>query len=318
MLTTTADEFDATKEGSTFRKPSSGETTPRSQRASQRSSRNGQQSPQGSQKPSFKAPKRLSPKKSTPTKEVVRLEFNIPTGASEVVDAPRATRISAPAKKPLMFADLNALNTNANALDVTYLQNLVEQAKDNHDVPDLQNKSLFSSSTASSLPLASFDIADQSSRHSSPPRSQSTATCPLCKEPVDKSFLKEYAAGKRLNIRQQAWFCKAHQIRTANAEWREKGYPDIDWLHFNDRLLSYHSAIDNILQGRRLSYYRNAFEDLIKSGKNRTLQQTMMSGNSIEGQYPGYYGSRGARVMYESLFLLTIFSGGLLVPGWRT
>lgn len=123
------------------------------------------------------------------------------------------------------------------------------------------------------------------------------AKCPICKKAVERGFLEEFENAARLNIRQQLRFCKAHRARTAASEWEAKGYPKIDWQHFDKRLARFHGDLDEILRGKKPSFYRNAFEDHLKSGQNRTLHQTMMSGSSMEGLVPGYYGSRGAKLM---------------------
>ena len=102
-------------------------------------------------------------------------------------------------------------------------------------------------------------------------------------------------------MRQQARFCKEHNARSAETEWNEKGYPKIDWLHFDKRLGNFHTALGDILKGRQKSFYRNAFEDQLKNRQNRTVQQSLTSGVGMEDLEPGYYGSRGARIMYASI-----------------
>lgn len=98
-------------------------------------------------------------------------------------------------------------------------------------------------------------------------------------------------------MRQQMRFCEAHRIQSAKAQWEVKGYPNIDWNGFDQRLAHFHGALNDILQRKRASYYGNAFENHIKSG-NRTLLQSMRSGSRMEGFELGYYGPRGAMLMY--------------------
>lgn len=124
------------------------------------------------------------------------------------------------------------------------------------------------------------------------------ALCPVCKVPVERSFLEEFNNGKPLRARQQTYFCKAHKIRAAEQEWAERGYPQIDWVHFDNRLQKFHPLIDDILAGRKTSYYRNAFEDRISKGQMKSLKATLLDIASMEGVIPGYYGTRGARAMY--------------------
>lgn len=120
----------------------------------------------------------------------------------------------------------------------------------------------------------------------------------MCKIPVDRAFLEEFNNGKPLRARQQTYFCKAHKIRIAEQEWKEKGYPKIDWANFDRRLEKLHPLIEDILAEKKPSYYRNAFEDRISRGQMKTLKATLFDSVTMEGVLPGYYGSRGARAMY--------------------
>ena len=124
------------------------------------------------------------------------------------------------------------------------------------------------------------------------------ALCPVCKVPVERSFLEEFNNGKPLRARQQTYFCKAHKIRAAEQEWVERGYPQIDWARFDKRLETFHPFIDDILVGRKTSYYRNSFEDRMSKGQMKSWKATLLDIASMEGVIPGYYGTRGARAMY--------------------
>ena len=139
----------------------------------------------------------------------------------------------------------------------------------------------------------------------------------MCKQPVDRLYLEEFCKiDTRMSLRQQSQFCKAHKERSARSEWEERGYPEIDWLQLDARITKFHSFMDDVLLRRKSSFYRNAFEDTLKSGKNKTLQESLMGGDEIEGTCPGYYGGRGAKMMYGSHFLQTHTSclGILLYP----
>ena len=270
-------------------------------------------------KPGFKAPKVVSSRKLPLEKEDSKPKFNVPAMPPEKSEGRRATRNSCFAREPLMSAKSNDLN-------VKEIQDALNTAKEKLGLLDVQMDVPASSTAESSLPSFSLDITTTSSPLSSPPldspgrintgeinsaiKSADLSThekiqlpsCPLCNCPVDEMFLQEFASSnERMTIRKQAQFCKAHKKRDAEAEWHEKGYPKIDWETFEERLEGYHSAIDAILCGERFSFYRNAFEDSIRSGKNRTLQQTLLSGTAFDGFLTGYYGSRGANVMYTFL-----------------
>lgn len=134
------------------------------------------------------------------------------------------------------------------------------------------------------------------------PKHSNQPSCPFCKQPLEKDFLEEHTnINRRLSIRQQAQFCKAHKKRTAEEEWAKRQYPKIDWPNFHNYLNSFHDVLDDILQQRKNSFFRNAFEDVVRNRKNkttRTVREGLLDENRIEELTPGYYGSRGARLMY--------------------
>ncbi|KAL8743913.1 MAG: hypothetical protein Q9190_003778 [Brigantiaea leucoxantha] len=132
------------------------------------------------------------------------------------------------------------------------------------------------------------------------------ARCPICKSCVSRLFLQEFSASDHLKTREQARFCRAHKVRSAERDWEEKGYPSIDWPALQQRLRVYGERIDDLLRGNKNSFYRNAFQDQVSSGKDRTLQQALMSGNGWEGLMMGYYGSKGARVIME--YIMSTFA----------
>lgn len=156
--------------------------------------------------------------------------------------------------------------------------------------------------TSSSFPSISYPSGSSPSPGSAPSSPGSLEAtletlCPVCKKVVDRSSLEEYNHGKRLRSRDQLRFCKTHRVQSAKSEWTESGFPAIDWQFFDERLKEYHPAIDEILKGVRRSYYRNAFKDMIKSKKFRTMREAYHDSESTESLSPGYYGSKGARAM---------------------
>lgn len=164
-----------------------------------------------------------------------------------------------------------------------------------------------SSSSLSSAPEVEeldFEQFNQEWRKDHPPTSPKKR-CPICEDLVSRLFMEEFSGSAILSVRQQQKFCRAHKVRSAEETWRANGYPSIDWFQFAKRLQNYGAALGAVLNGTRTSFYRNAFEDQIKSGANRTLQQAMSHGKALEGLDMGYYGTKGGRIMYGSrLFLL--------------
>ena len=267
------------------------------------------------QLPQFKKPKPPSPAGTTAT------------GSGEGVKG-AAPRTSRAAKK----TQRKAFSANSNALNAKALGDLAAESSHRLGVPELHSKVPISSG----ISCSPAGQSSSSSRLSSPPTSienlppsapalsqaeieeffpdselapcvsadsSSEPVCPLCKSPVGRLFLEGYIGTRRLTIREQAAFCKSHRLHSAQEEWDAKGYPSIAWERFNDRLNNHHPLIEELIRGKRASYYRNVFEDLLKkeqNGKRKTLQQTLMEGGGIEDFAPGYYGSRGARMMYVS------------------
>ena len=295
------------------------ETTPRSKRASKRLSRNNQASSREGELPAFKQPSLPPSKDTTPPKGLKSQGFVVPLILSDGADTPNATRSSRGKPKSIQITGKSGAND---------LKDLVELSKDKLRLPDLQYRDPPSSVPASSIPSTSLNDDSSVSSFSSAPDTPKleaikeqfafpelgnvtyyappSAKCPICREPVERAFLEEFHSGERLNIRQQARFCKAHKTRSAENEWQLKGYPEIDWPGLSERLGQLHSVADDILKGVRPSFYRNVFEDQIKSGQNRTLQQSLLSGRGFEALTPGYYGSKGSRLMYCSPALIDI------------
>ena len=203
------------------------------------------------------------------------------------------------------------------------IQNAADEAKGRLGLQENLYKPPPSSNSTSSLPLTTFDNGDSDSGLSSPPpetpelsptqknidyvnnatldfTEHRAARCPLCNEAIDRDFFDSSVGLKRLTVRQQEQFCRIHKKHSAEVTWEKQGYPKIDWHQLNEGLQHYYDAIDEILQGKRSSFYRNAFEDSMKSRKDRTLRKNLMEGEEVEGSSPGYYGSRGAKLMFEN------------------
>lgn len=303
-----------TVSGDGFKTPLFPEESPRSRRASQRSTESIQDQHQTGPKKLFKKPPRVSPQKTLH-------HFKVKGRPNRDKNVGR-TRSSASSNEP-------CVPTSSIQLDTAALSGAMHTAAAKLGIPDIQFRAPPSSKTTSSLPSTSFDDTRSSSTLSSPPpemeiidvsptqknveyvtnaalvfaKEDSVPKCPYCNERVESLFFEEWTGGRRLTIRQQADFCKAYKKHKAENEWREQGFPYIDWQSLDERLKKHHDAIDDILQGRKSSFYRNVFEDLVKSGKDRKLRKTLMNGDELEESTPGYYGSRGARIMYGSFGL---------------
>ncbi|KAI4138661.1 MAG: hypothetical protein LQ341_004567 [Variospora aurantia] len=206
---------------------------------------------------------------------------------------------------------------NAPIIDPTALESIKAKLNISVDLPT-------SSAAVSSEPSFRFDGEDDDSSSSlssvreveeldadelheqwirdHPPASPKTQ-CQICKEFISRLFVEEFANSAVLSVRQQQRLCKAHRVRSAEGTWKAKGYPSVDWTSFPQRLAKYDSALTDVLSGTTSSFYRNAYEDQVKAGGNRTLQQTLMSGSNSEDLKRGYYGTKGARMIMDHLML---------------
>jgi hypothetical protein len=140
----------------------------------------------------------------------------------------------------------------------------------------------------SSSPLTDLDVIV----------SDAAPICPLCHKEVDKSHLDEFKERyPRVTVANMQRFCQDHKRRSAREAWIQKGYPDIDWRHLNDRIARHYSYLRRILEDGEPSHYDKLFRDTIRSGQNRTLFR------SDANLTPGYYGIRGLRAISENLIL---------------
>lgn len=136
-----------------------------------------------------------------------------------------------------------------------------------------------------------------------------TTKCPLCGVSVPSSLLQGFSKGKHMKVSRQAAFCRHHNRMSAQKEYSEAGYPEIDWQAIDARIRLHHKFIRSILDGSQTSYYRDVMADGIKTGKvGRTVRQTVFDGkgagkvdDKTQSLIPGYYGSRGLRAISENL-----------------
>ncbi|KAF7116741.1 hypothetical protein CNMCM5793_005298 [Aspergillus hiratsukae] len=124
--------------------------------------------------------------------------------------------------------------------------------------------------------------------------------CPWCKKTVDPDALRKFQAQPKQRIREQQRFCESHQKETAEKEWKERGYPEIDWDTFDQRISGHFDDLDRMLVPEATSYYRNVLDTLLKSGKAKNFRLTL-AGDALETICCGYYGTRGANKMYSLL-----------------
>ncbi|KAL8732692.1 MAG: hypothetical protein Q9166_002668 [cf. Caloplaca sp. 2 TL-2023] len=292
-----------------FRVPVALSPSPRSQPASQQST---DEAAPGLRPARAKTHRKLSQSQSFPKQEPSPPKFKIPKGLGSGSDDQYSSK-STKSSQDISMPDAPLAQTLETAQRLAdNAASLGEKLKVEFNAPD-------SSATVSSGPTFDLDIedGDSSSLSSAPdiqeldaldfhdqwlkahPPSSPKSKCPICKTFVSRLFLEEFFGSGILNVRQQFQFCKAHKVRSAEEVWRKKGFPSINWQKFKERLPKYEDDVAGVLNGTRRSFYRNAFDDQVKRGVNRTLQQAMMSENGLEGLNMGYYGTKGARILMD-------------------
>ncbi|KAJ5934347.1 hypothetical protein N7466_003894 [Penicillium verhagenii] len=146
-------------------------------------------------------------------------------------------------------------------------------------------------SSDSALSPATSISCPSPSRSPSPPRK---ALCPMCKAEVDPELLRQFREQPNQRLRDQERFCTSHSQESATKEWEARGYPDIEWDTFEQRLDGHFPDLERFLNPEEPSYYRNILDSAHKAGKSLRLT---LDGDGIETISCGYYGSKGAQKM---------------------
>ena len=139
------------------------------------------------------------------------------------------------------------------------------------------------------------------------------AVCPWCKAPVEPGMLLRFRAQPKQRMREQQRFCESHKQSTAEQEWREKGYPTIDWDTFDERINRHFADLETIMVPESTSFYRNILDTTLKTGKAKNFRLTL-AGDGLEAMSCGYYGTRGAGKMYGPFIFYLIY---LTSANWR-
>ncbi|PYH43293.1 RTC4 family protein [Aspergillus saccharolyticus JOP 1030-1] len=126
--------------------------------------------------------------------------------------------------------------------------------------------------------------------------------CPWCKESVPRELLRRFQAQPKQRMREQRRFCESHKHTAVEREWREKGYPTINWEAFEQRIEPHLESLDRILEPESSSFYRNILDTKLKSGEAKNFRLDM-HGEGLEDISCGYYGTRGATKMLERIMV---------------
>ncbi|KAG0176536.1 hypothetical protein DFQ29_005987 [Apophysomyces sp. BC1021] len=120
-------------------------------------------------------------------------------------------------------------------------------------------------------------------------------------------------AKRKASNMEQYSFCRLHRIELViKPKGEKKGYPtEIDFEAIGDRIEKFKHELLDVISGKESSTYREtalkAYEDL---GKNRA-RSAMGVMARFETTLPGYYGSKGAAVIFDSLNSMFLHTGVL-------
>lgn len=284
----------------------------------------------------FKDPNNLYGCKSPPKKGVRRSSRNAqaeepPSRAfRQPPSIPTSQNPVATRNNTKFVVPLTVPSTESKGVAVNKFKNPPQETSERHKLAKFGTDQVSASST---LPSLSTDDADDVSPLSSPPTSPTLSAsaqsidrsvlagptlavesqCPVCKEPISAALLDKFKDANalkknnhRLTVRQQSRFCHAHKAEAARTTWESRGYPTIDWAGFPTRLESYRTLLQDLIDGRRQSPYRDLFNQKINNGNYRGYAQSLIKGTEDNESPKGYYGSKGARAMSVALLFLII------------
>ncbi|PYH94228.1 hypothetical protein BO71DRAFT_398994 [Aspergillus ellipticus CBS 707.79] len=154
-------------------------------------------------------------------------------------------------------------------------------------------------STASSTLMNELSQYDDVLKDAEPVLSE-PSVCPWCKAPVEPGLLLQFRAQPKQRMREQQRFCDSHKQSSAEQEWKEKGYPAIDWDGFEERINRHFADLETIMVPETSSFYRNLLDSTMKAGQAKNFRLTL-DGDGLENISCGYYGTRGAGKMLQAI-----------------
>ncbi|MCJ1437374.1 hypothetical protein MMC27_006761 [Xylographa pallens] len=243
----------------------------------------------------FQAPPAIPPRICNNSESTTKLSFVAPPGI------PRRPSIEPPSFK-VPAGNLHHTDTSTQ-ID---LPSSKEVSKRFSASCSVSSTSTLSSPPSSPILIASSHDLDLSFLSTITPPSSAPVLptlCPVCQEPVPSSdlaaFTAEYTRSHRLTVRQQAYFCRLHRTATAQATWKARGYPEIDWKKMPERLAAQDVYIMSIIKNTQPSYYRKLLTQKVASGINRTAAQAFARADEDGGAETGYYGSKGEAIITD-------------------
>lgn len=102
--------------------------------------------------------------------------------------------------------------------------------------------------------------------------------------------------GELRPIRMAEWteICNNHKAADLRKEWKEKGYPVIEWRGLRKRVERHHQVLVDIVENKLFSPFREVFA---KQQKEIRGNAALLLRKDHQLQYPGYYGPRGSGIL---------------------
>ena len=122
--------------------------------------------------------------------------------------------------------------------------------------------------------------------------------CRLCQARLPERYLepwKDRAKNGIIRLEMWAQICQAHTREGLEEQWRQKGYPVLDWGALAGRVMGHLATLREIVTGDLPSRYRDIFAQQQREIKGRTA---MLLRQERTLPFPGYYGPRGADILY--------------------
>lgn len=130
---------------------------------------------------------------------------------------------------------------------------------------------------------------------SSPPESPRERRCPFCRKKLPDSFTESPPKATRAHF----GYCQRHETATTLAAGKSKGYPtSIDFTFLKSRVVKTLPEIRKIIERPVESEFMTK---LRSKTSRRTAAAPMSMMNFFEDSQPGYYGTRGAEVISQTI-----------------
>ncbi|EPS39161.1 hypothetical protein H072_7067 [Dactylellina haptotyla CBS 200.50] len=189
--------------------------------------------------------------------------------------------------------------------------NLEKEHSDSDDSTSSQKKRKRTSSHSPDNVIEIDDTTPKKSKKSK--KNKDKYLCPMCDEEVSQQLYESYMPDLPKKMALKRKLHKSHKLEKAYAKKKELGIPDIDWDTLEDRCKRYFSHLEDIMEGRTKSHFKDISESFLKTKKNNGKSRTeaIFEKGNWEKEIPGYYGPRGRDIMADTINESKVIKAGL-------